>query len=222
MRALPHQGPREAAVFAPLAESSGGGLETYFRLPAGLSLPDLNVLASCVQQLENITEAPCQEGVPKTCSSFRWQWQKTLNAPWRQPPAKFYFLSGVKVQALLHYPSWSDCTITTSHVPSTEVEGCSVWYSGTNSCTKWPNSLYVKGGSSIYHGGPQQGDFIALGVPANARDVSEARDAARHHMMHRTALSLQQRLSWLKMSAQIVWYYIFACCIYLQLQLYCG
>lgn len=75
-------------------EISHRDLETDFQLPGGLAFPDLNVLASCVQQLENITEAPSQEGVPKTYSSFRWQWQKTRNAPWRQPPAKLYFLSG--------------------------------------------------------------------------------------------------------------------------------
>lgn len=66
----------------------------WLQLPGGLTLLDLDVLASCVQQLENITEAPSQEGVPKTYSSFRWQWQKTRNAPWRQSPAKLYFLSG--------------------------------------------------------------------------------------------------------------------------------
>lgn len=34
------------------------------------------------------------EGIPKTYSRFRWQWQKTPNTLWRQPPAKLYFLGG--------------------------------------------------------------------------------------------------------------------------------
>lgn len=81
-------------------EISHRDLETDFQLPGGLASPDLNVLASGVQQLENITEAPSQEGVPKTYSSFRWQWQKTRNVPWRQPPAKLYFLSGSQSSGL--------------------------------------------------------------------------------------------------------------------------
>lgn len=86
LQVLPHQRPREAAILSPLAEGSHWGVETYFQL----SFPDLHVLASCIQQLENITEAASQEGVPKTCSSFRWQWQKTTIAPWGQPPALYW------------------------------------------------------------------------------------------------------------------------------------
>lgn len=41
----------------------------------------------------NITDVPSQEGVPKTCSSFWWQWQRIWASQW-QPPSKLHFLSG--------------------------------------------------------------------------------------------------------------------------------
>lgn len=42
----------------------------------------------------NITDVPSQEGVPKTCSSFWWQWRRIRNASQWQPPSKPHFLSG--------------------------------------------------------------------------------------------------------------------------------
>lgn len=49
-----------------------------------------------------------------------------------------------------------------------------------NSYTSRPNSIYILRGSSIYCNGFQQGDFTALGIAGNARNILEARDAAKH------------------------------------------
>lgn len=52
-----------------------------------------------------------------------------------------------------------------------------------NSGTERPKSIYIQGGRVS-----QRGDFSALGIFANSRDLLEARDAAKHRTMHRTAL----------------------------------